>query len=77
MGQVTIYLDEETERLVKDHVKASGESTSKWIAEAVKRRAKREWPPDVLALFGSWKDEDFPNAEELRHHGPDLPRESL
>lgn len=77
MGQVTIYLDDETERLVREHVKASGESTSKWIAEAVKKRAKSEWPADILALFGTWKDDDFPDAKELRHTAADLPREEF
>ena len=53
MGQITIYLDDETEQLVRRHVKKPGESTSKWIAEAVSKRVSDEWPPDVLALFGS------------------------
>jgi len=75
MGQMTVYLDEETERLVKRHVNSSGESASKWVAEAVRRRARTEWPADVLALFGSWKD--FPETTELRQHGRDLPREKF
>jgi hypothetical protein len=78
MGQITIYLDDETERLVKRHVEGSGESTSKWIAEAVRKRARSEWPADVLALFGSWKDEDFPDPDELRKgYGADVPREEF
>ena len=77
MGQVTIYLDDQTERLVRDHVKSSGESASKWIAEAVRRRAKSEWPADVLALFGSWKDQDFPDPKDLQHSVPDLLRENF
>jgi len=32
MGQITIYLDDDTERLVKRHVKGSKESASRWIA---------------------------------------------
>ena len=78
MGQITIYLDDDTEKLVKRHVKHSGESASKWIAEAVRSRVSREWPKDVLALFGSWKDEDFPKLETLRKgQGRDVRRESL
>jgi len=42
MGQITIYLDDETERLLKTSVKKSGESASKWIAEAVRKRARPE-----------------------------------
>ena len=78
MGQITIYLDDETERLVKRHVKGSGESTSKWICEAVRQRARSEWPVDILSLFGSWKDVDFPDPDELRKgYGADVPREDF
>jgi hypothetical protein len=78
MGQITIYLDDDTEKLVKRHVKASGESASKWIAAAIQKRARSEWPADVLALLGSWKDSDFPDATKLRRgYGTDFPREKL
>jgi len=78
MGQITIYLDDETETLVKRHVKSSHESTSKWVAEAVRRRAANEWPADVLKLLGSWKEADFPDAAELRSgYGTDAQREEL
>lgn len=78
MAQVTIYLDEKTEQLVKHHVQATGESTSKWIAEAVRKRAFNEWPSDILSLLGSWKDDDFPSEAELRGgYGKDAAREEL
>ncbi len=78
MGQITIYLDDETERLVRLRAEGSAESASRWIAEAVRRRAHSEWQADILSLFGSWKDEDFPDAEELRKgYGADARREEL
>ncbi len=78
MGQITIYLDDETEQLMKSHVKSSGESASKWIADAVRTRARSEWPSDILLLLGSWKDDDFPHAAELRKgYGKDVPREAF
>ena len=78
MGQITIYLDDETEKLVKLHAEGSGESTSKWVAEAVRKRARSEWPADILSLFGSWSDDDFPDADELRKgYGHDARREEL
>jgi hypothetical protein len=78
MGQVTIYLDDETETMLKRHVRKSGSSASRWIAEAVRRRVANEWPPDVLELFGSWKPEDFPDATDLRKgYGRDAKREEL
>jgi len=73
MGQITIYLDDETEKLVNRHAEGAGESASKWVAEAVRKRARSEWPADIFSLFGSWRDEDFPDAEELRKgYGADV-----
>ncbi len=78
MGQVTIYLDDETEALLRRHVRKSGQSASGWIAEAVRQRVATEWPADILELFGSWKADDFPDARELRRgYGQDAKREEL
>jgi len=78
MGQVTIYLDDQTETLMKRHVRKSGDSASRWIAEAVRRRVASEWPSDVLELLGSWKADDFPDAAELRKgYGEDARRENF
>lgn len=78
MSQITIYLDEDTAKLLKSQVEASGESASKWISEAIRKRARTEWPADVLALLGSWKDIDFPEAEQLRKgYGQDARREKF
>lgn len=76
MAQLTIYLDEETTAIVKAAVKESGVSQSQWIAEAVRRRARSEWPPAVAAMIGAWPD--FPTAEEIRKkQAPDARRERL
>jgi len=78
MSQLTVYLDDDTARLLKSQVKASGESASKWISVAINRRARKDWPPNVLALLGSWKDDDFPDADQLRQgYGDDAPREKF
>ena len=76
MPQITIYLDEETEGLMKAAVEGSGISQSKWIAEAVRERVRSEWPRSIAALAGAWSD--FPTAEQLRKkHGTDGAREPL
>ncbi len=78
MGQIRVYLDVRTEALLKRHVRISGESESKWIADAVRTRLKDEWPPDVLKLFRSWEAGDFPGPDEVRYwSGPDARREKL
>lgn len=78
MGQITIYLDSKTEALVKKYVKNSGQSASKWVAEAVRRRVASEWAPEILKLLGSWKPNAFPDAHVLHDgYGPDARRETL
>ena len=78
MGQLTIYLDKETERILKRSIKSSGESASKFIAEAVRKRARSEWPAEIRDLLGSWQDSDFPDAKALRKgYGRDVKRETF
>lgn len=76
MGQVTIYLDSETEEKMIRIVKKSGVSKSKWIAALIKEKTASTWPDHICGLAGAWKD--LPPAEELRKGmGPDAKREPL
>jgi hypothetical protein len=76
MGQVTIYLDSETEKKMLNMVKKSGVSKSKWIAKLIKEKTANNWPENVIKLAGAWKD--LPTAEELRKDmGRDVKRESV
>ena len=76
MGQVTIYLDDETDSLLKSAVKSTGISKSKWIAEAIRKRARGEWPREVIDLAGAWPD--FPDLNEIRsQYGKDVEREQF
>lgn len=77
MGQVTIYLDNETENKLKKAAKSSHLSVSKWVAGVIEEKITTEWPQDVVSLAGSWKD-DFPTIEEIRSSvGHDSPREGF
>ena len=76
MAQITIYIEEETLAHLRSAAKASGQSQSQWIAEAVRLRMKREWPAAVSALAGAWAY--FPSAEEIRdRQASDTPREPM
>jgi hypothetical protein len=76
MGQITIYLDDQTEVLVKAAVKAAGVSQSKWVAEVVRERVRSQWPDSIRSLAGAWSD--LPTADEIRRQQPvDHPREPL
>jgi hypothetical protein len=76
MGQVTLYLDEQTEAKMKEAAKAAGTSQSRWVARLIQEKTASEWPPSIVELAGAWKD--MPTAEEIRAGaGEDLPREPI
>ena len=68
MGQVTIYLDNETEAQARAAARAEGMPLSKWVAGRIRQRARGEWPEVVRALAGAWTD--LPSAERIRKSGP-------
>jgi len=76
MGQVTIYLDDESERRLKSAAAAAGVPVSRWVAALIESKTRTEWPESVRQLVGAW--EDFPEPGELREESArDIGRESL
>jgi hypothetical protein len=78
MGEIRLYLDDETEEKLKEAAKAAGVSPSCWVADRIREKTAKGWPAWVVALVGSWAEDDFPSLEEIRTGlPPDLPRESF
>ena len=76
MGQVTIYLDEESERRLKAAAASAGVPVSRWVAGLIRNKTRTEWPESVKALAGQWPD--LPEPEALRRdRAADAERESL
>lgn len=76
MGQVTIYLDDESERGMKKAARAAGVPMSRWLAALVQEKTRGEWPEAVRSAAGAWSD--FPDADRLRRKaGKDSKRETL
>lgn len=76
MAQVTLYMDDETRRQMREAAEAAGLSMSAWLVAVVRERIASDWPQDVLELQGAWMD--FPDAESLRQVGAvDAPRDAL
>jgi plasmid stabilization system protein ParE len=76
MGQVTIYIDKNTEKKMMNMVKKSGISKSKWITQLIREKTSTTWPENVIRLAGAWQD--LPTAEEIRANmGQDSIRESI
>ena len=78
MPQLTIYLDRETERILRKESRAARTSASRFVARLIQEDARSQWSPQLLAALGSWKDEDFPPPAALRKGlGKDVRREKL
>ena len=76
MPQLNLYVDESTHARIRRAAKAAGMSLSKWVAGVVTEKTANQWPPEVLALAGTWKD--FPSLDEIRAGAqPDAPRETF
>ena len=54
MSQITLYLDDEAEQLLRQSAQAAGLSNSKWIAELIKKHARQEWPTELKNLAGGY-----------------------
>jgi len=57
MSQLAIYIDDQLAERLDKAVKASGQSKSKWVANAIKRSLQDQWPKDFFDLAGSWEDD--------------------
>ena len=76
MGQLTIYLDSETEKKMINTIKKSGKSKSKWVADLIREKTAGSWPENIINLAGAWSN--LPTAEEIRNKmGRDVKRESI
>lgn len=76
IAQITLYVDDETDRKVRKAARAAGVSRSRWAVEAIRKKLGEEWPEGFMALAGAWKD--FPTSDELRKDlGRDARRQKL
>lgn len=76
MGQITIYLDDESEKRLRTAAKKAGMPVSRWVASLVQEKTRAEWPASVRKLAGAWRD--FPELETIRKtKGKDTAREPL
>ncbi len=76
MAQITIYLDDELIRQVKQSAAEAKVSQSQWIADLIRQHCHNDWPQAVREMAGTWQV--FPQQDELRaEQGEDTPREPL
>jgi hypothetical protein len=76
MAQLTVYLDDQTEKRVKKAARLAKVSVSRWVTTVLRDKTETTWPQAVLDLAGAWPD--FPTAGQLRRSQPrDIPREDI
>lgn len=76
MGQITIYLDDESEHRLRAAAAEAGVPVSRWVAALIQGKTLTEWPRAVRESAGAWQD--FPEPEDLREAtGVDAEREPL
>ena len=74
MPEITVTLDDETDRLARAAAEAAGVPYSRWVADLIRTRSL--WPAHVLAMAGSAPN--FPLREDIGEpSGEDVPRVKL
>ena len=76
MGQITIYLDGNSEKILRRKAKEKKLSVSKYVSVLVSEKNISEWPEELIDSIGTWRD--FPLVAELRTgYGDDIRRDKL
>ncbi len=65
MSQVTMYLDEVTEKRMDKAARESELSRSRSVAGLIRKRIRSEWPESFKKAIGG-RGDDFPEFEEIR-----------
>jgi hypothetical protein len=64
MAQLTLDIDDSTQRRLRDAAAKRNVSQSQFVADLIRHATEPSWPEEVLALAGSIQD--FPGADDLR-----------
>ena len=74
MPEITVTLDDETDRLARAAAEAAGVPYGRWVADLIRTRSL--WPAHVLAMAGNAPN--FPLREDIGEpSGEDVPRVKL
>lgn len=76
MAQLTIYLDTQIIKKIEEAAREENLSVSKWVRQKLEYALNKEWPNSYFSLFGSLKDSDLKEAEEIDFTN-DVQREKL
>lgn len=65
MSQVSLYLDDDVQEIIKIRAKERGSSVSSYVNEILKKANEDRPPIELLELFGTWEDDPMKEPEEL------------
>lgn len=74
MSQITLYLDDATQALVDEAAQSSGLSKSRWVAELIRKNARKQWPKAFLGAAGSIPDFPLLEGDGSQTLPADVPR---
>ncbi len=63
MGQLSVYIDDDTLKKVEEAAKSENISISKWITKRLQNSFKTNWDEKFFSLFGAISDNTFPTSE--------------
>ncbi len=72
MSTIAIYLEDGLEARLRAAAVKANLPVSRLVASWVEQHTRDQWPPEVMALAGSMKDEEWTRPE----YGPESPRVS-
>lgn len=76
MGQLSVYIDDETLKKIEEAAKSQNVSVSKWITSRIRNSFNTNWDDNFFNLYGSITDDSFKIPDELSFNH-DAKRESL
>lgn len=76
MPQLSIYIDEQTLKLIEIAAKIERLSISKYAVKKLNESMNSKWPEHYEELYGSIKDDTF-KVERIDSFKNDAPREEL
>jgi len=59
--QITLYLDREAIRVMRQHAAAARIPYSRWVAALIRRQSTEYWRPDITSIFGAHRDMPNPS----------------
>ena len=76
MSQVTLYLDDETDKALSEAASRSGMSRSRWVSQLIRQHRQDCWPQEFFGLAGAFADFPLMKAADQSNQPADTAREA-